>query len=273
MKNGDNEFAAADRAERAIALGRKGLGRAEIAAALDVGLAELVAMEARSLRFAQAMRRAAELERAWWEAQPREALAAGARLDVGAWREVMRWRFGAADGAAGGRPAAAVAEAQEPARPRTIYLLPDNGMELGPDMKPRTVEERRARSAAPVKEKIERLERELAQWRETLSEVEAWYDEDEDEDEEEDAWDEDDWEEAEDEGAGDADGSDHDRGEKGEVDRQADDTDGDDDDGGRKVADGEGWIGGSAARPGPGAGGWLSADQAADGGVGDLNLR
>src|SRR5690242_9955116 len=98
----DNEVAAvaAEVCARVIGLGREGLGRWEIAAALDLGMAELGELEAADAGFAAAMRRAADLERAWWEAQPREALAAGVRLQVTAWREAMGWRFGGGAAAA-----------------------------------------------------------------------------------------------------------------------------------------------------------------------------
>jgi hypothetical protein len=57
---------------RVVELGRRGMGRAEIGPALDMEMAELAALEAGDADFARAMRRAAEAERAWWEAQPRE---------------------------------------------------------------------------------------------------------------------------------------------------------------------------------------------------------
>ena len=55
-------------AGQVIALGREGLGRAEIAAALEVGIAEPREMAAADGKLAAALGRAADLERAGWEA-------------------------------------------------------------------------------------------------------------------------------------------------------------------------------------------------------------
>ncbi len=231
---------AAELAERVVRLGRDGLGRAEIAAALGVGLAELARMEGRSERLAAALVRAADAERAWWEAQPREALAAGARFSTGAWRDAMRWRFGDA-GAAAGRAAGAgagVPGAGEPDRPRAIYLIPDNGRELMPNGKPPTPEERRARDAAPVLAEIERLERRLAEWRERLEEVQAYDYDDDEEDWEEDDWDEEDDPDADDPDADVPDEDDPEEGDSGEGDGAEDDLRDDDPDQEARRADG-----------------------------------
>ena len=79
---------------RVLALARDGLGRVEIAAALELGEADLMALERARPTLALAMRRAAALERAWWEALPREALAGGHRFNLGDWLAALRWRWG-----------------------------------------------------------------------------------------------------------------------------------------------------------------------------------
>jgi hypothetical protein len=85
---------------RVLSLARGGLGRVEIAAALGLGEAELTALEAARPGLGLAMQRARVLERAWWEALPREALAAGHRgFNLGAWLAAMRWRWGEGPGA------------------------------------------------------------------------------------------------------------------------------------------------------------------------------
>ena len=186
MQSGDEGPAAADSAAaadelaaRVIALGRQGLGRAEIAAALDVGLAELARLEREDGALAAALARAADLERAWWEALPREALAAGARMNMGAWLGAMQWRFGA-EGGAGAAPAKAAAAAK-PQPPRTFYYLPDNFMERTlEDGTPITPAMRREMAIEKVQPFLARAEAKLAQaqedlehWREELRRVEA----------------------------------------------------------------------------------------------------
>ena len=96
------------------------MGRVEIGAALGLSEEELAALEGARPGFARAMRLAEVLERAWWEAAPREALVAGIRLNLGAWLGVMRWRWG--DSATAGPPPPA-----EPPRRRVIYRIPCNG--------------------------------------------------------------------------------------------------------------------------------------------------
>ncbi|MEJ0065830.1 MAG: hypothetical protein WDM85_10695 [Caulobacteraceae bacterium] len=105
---------------RVLSLARGGLGRTEIAAALGLGEDELTALEAERPSLALAMQRAAVLERAWWEALPREALAGGHRgFNLGAWLATMRWRWG--DGPNAPPP--------PPPRPMVRYEIPDNGKE------------------------------------------------------------------------------------------------------------------------------------------------
>jgi hypothetical protein len=111
---------AAEVAARVLALGREGKGRAEIAAALGVSLQRLRAMEAETAEIGAALRRAETAAQAWWEAMQREALLGGARLNAGAWREAMAWRFGGV-GKGGAAP--------QPAPVLARYEIPDNGKE------------------------------------------------------------------------------------------------------------------------------------------------
>jgi hypothetical protein len=241
----DGKPAGGDLAIQAIALGRQGYGRVEIGPALGLEIAELAALEAGDAGFARAMRLAAEAERAWWEGQPREALAAGARLDCGAWREAMRWRFGAvqaaADAAAGTAARAQAEAATQPARPLATYYIPDNlrqrrladGTMLTPELR----RERAIAQAQPfldaAKRRMARAEEELAEaqeeleeWREEMRNVEARnYDPDAEEDDDE-AWDDEDDED----GWNEEDESDDDD-EGDERDGEADDADGDNADG------------------------------------------
>ena len=114
------EVAELDAAAAIRALGRRGMGRAEIAAALGLSLHRLGAWEADEPAIAGALAVADAAARAWWAARQREALLQGARVNAGAWREAMAWRFGAA-GKAGG--AAAVAPTSPP---RAILRIPCN---------------------------------------------------------------------------------------------------------------------------------------------------
>jgi hypothetical protein len=172
----DTERGAAELAARALELGRQGCGRAEIAATLGLEMAELAALEAADADFARAMRRAGEAERAWWEAQPREALAAGARINFGAWREAMRWRWGAAEAGAD-----EAAEPAAPARQEARFYLPYNGrLRRLPDGTPMTPALHRAHAMAQVQAEIDRVEQKLAHWQaemthwqEEMREVEA----------------------------------------------------------------------------------------------------
>ena len=253
--------AAAELAGRVVRLERAGLGRAEIAAELGVGLDALARMERKSARLAGALARAAEAERAWWEAQPREALAAGAPLNMSAWFAAMQWRFGAAGAAAasglGGAGEAAAAD--EPARPRAIYILPDNGKERrAPDGTPMTPALRKARTLAPIQGEIDRLEARLAHFRELLSEyaTDDYEDHDDDDGDGDDGWDgdaPDEWDEQG--GWGD---EDDDRDE----DDEDDGDDGDDDDHGDELGDEDGEARGGAAGGEPGV-----DDVGGDGGV------
>ncbi|HEY1427572.1 MAG TPA: hypothetical protein VGF50_12935 [Caulobacteraceae bacterium] len=199
MQNGNEPPAAAGLAElagRVVALGRQGLGRAEIAAALDVG-------PGRAGRDGGGRCGAGGGAAAGGGpgAGVVEALAAGARMNMSAWLGAMRWRFGdAAGGAADGRAGAAeAAQSMQPRPPTTRYYLPDNFMERTlPDGTPLTPSLRRAQAIAQAQAFLEiaaaRLERaqaglaeaeeELERWREEMRSVEARnYDPDAEDDE------------------------------------------------------------------------------------------
>jgi hypothetical protein len=103
-------------AARVVSLGRLGLGRREIASRLGLGPADLEAIAARSPQVAQALLRAAEEAWAWWTALPRQALGAGARFNVQAWREAMWATFGEENPAPPPR-----------AEPTIRITIPDNG--------------------------------------------------------------------------------------------------------------------------------------------------
>jgi hypothetical protein len=118
-----------------IALGRAGHARGEIAAAMGMTLAQVAEREAGDAGFAEAMALAEEAARAWWAGLQREAMTAGARFGLGAWREAVRWRFGAAGGGAArgataGGAAAGADAAEEPFDILAEFDLPDDG--LGP---------------------------------------------------------------------------------------------------------------------------------------------
>jgi hypothetical protein len=85
---------AADLEALVLRLGATGQGRAEIAAALGLGLEALAAREGEDALLAGALARAADLALAWWEAAPREAFEAGVRFNYGAWAREMERRFG-----------------------------------------------------------------------------------------------------------------------------------------------------------------------------------
>jgi hypothetical protein len=241
--------------ERAVALGRRGLSRAEIGPALGMEMAELAALEAADADFARAMRRAGEAERAWWEGQPREALAEpGARFNFGAWREAMRWRFGAAKAAGAGAATAAV-EAAAPERPKARYYLPDNLRRVRmADGTPITPLMRREKAVAEVQQFLEIAERkaaraeaqladaaaELADWREEMRAVERRnYDPD--------AQDDEDWDEDDDE----TETEDWDEDDRTDDENGADDAgDADDDDGGANDGAEDGGDGGADGRDG-----------------------
>ena len=107
-----------DAAARILALGGEGKGRAEIAVALGVSVERLQEMERDQAEIHAALQLAATAARAWWEAIQREALSQGARVNAGAWRAAMAWRFGEL-GEGGAAP--------EPPRETAIYDIPHNG--------------------------------------------------------------------------------------------------------------------------------------------------
>ena len=118
------EVAELDAAAAIRALGRRGMGRAEIAAALGLSLHRLDAWEADEPAVAGALAVADAAARAWWAARQREALLQGARVNAGAWREAMAWRFGAAEQPAWGKGGAAAVAPVSP--PRVTFRIPCN---------------------------------------------------------------------------------------------------------------------------------------------------
>jgi len=80
-------------AAKAVALGAEGLGAREIAVALGMTFAALEALEDADAGFAEAMGRAEEAARAWWEGLPRAALSQGKPFHHAGWRAAMAARF------------------------------------------------------------------------------------------------------------------------------------------------------------------------------------
>jgi hypothetical protein len=104
MADGEGEDEAA-LAERVREMGRAGFCRVEIAAGLELTLAQLAAREAGSPGLAAALALAEEAAKAWWAAVSRQAWAQGARFNTAAWREAVRWRFGEDEAAGAPAPA------------------------------------------------------------------------------------------------------------------------------------------------------------------------
>ncbi len=153
MSDGAAEAAERDeRDQQVLRLGAAGLGRAEIARALGMCPEALDQREAEDPTLATALRGAAGLAQAWWEALAREACANG-RFSLAAWSREMKRRFGESGPPAGleaakvaSEPTAAAqadwkpGEEPFPTSPRPgerwIYLMPCNGrMKKGPDGK------------------------------------------------------------------------------------------------------------------------------------------
>jgi hypothetical protein len=156
----DQSNDAPDLEARAVALGREGLSRAEIADRLGLSLDETAAREAERPGFAAAMRRAEDAARAWWEAAPREALAAGVRFNMAAWLAAMRWRFG---------DAAPPGDAAAGPQPRAILDIPDNHRTKPDGWRDHQGDEAWFRAAylAQAREEVQDLEDQLAiarQW-------------------------------------------------------------------------------------------------------------
>ena len=104
-----------------------GLSRAEIAAQLGVSLIDFDAWAAEHPAFARALADADTQARAWWDAQPRQALASGKLFKGATWAKAYAQRFGRSSD----RPQTAKAAGQ----PRTVTArveLPDNGRERRP---------------------------------------------------------------------------------------------------------------------------------------------
>ncbi len=111
-------------ADRALALGAEGMSEREMAAAFGLTLGALAARRGEDADFDEAMTRAEEASRAWWEGLPRAALAEGRRFDHLSWREAMRARFGDAE---------AQAQAHADLGMRTSFVIPCNGRLRDPD--------------------------------------------------------------------------------------------------------------------------------------------
>jgi hypothetical protein len=118
-------------ADRLIELGREGLCRSEMAARLDVLLADFDAWAAAEPAFAVALERAETQARAWWESQPRLALENGKPFRAAVWAKAMAQRYGRQSD----RPSAKAADAKKPVRVEAIFEIPDNGRDRRPGRK------------------------------------------------------------------------------------------------------------------------------------------
>lgn len=78
---------------KVIAMGRQGMGRAEIAAELDQARQTLLDWERTHPAFLDAMKRAHDLALAWWETQGRKGIWAGKQFNANAYGLQMRNRF------------------------------------------------------------------------------------------------------------------------------------------------------------------------------------
>jgi len=115
-----------------LQLGAEGRGRAEIAATLGLSPAALAAAAAEDAGLDAALRAAAGLAMAWWEALARDTCAAGRRFNFAGWGREMRRRFGeawsgdgAGDGAGGEGGAAAPDAAAGPEPPPAPAWRPE----------------------------------------------------------------------------------------------------------------------------------------------------
>jgi hypothetical protein len=99
----------------------QGMSRAEVAAALGVSLEDFAAWARAHPEFAIALADADTIARAWWEAQPREALASRKPFRAAAWSKAMAQRYGRT-----GHPPRKV-DPEAPVRVKAIFDIPDNG--------------------------------------------------------------------------------------------------------------------------------------------------
>jgi hypothetical protein len=113
-------------ADRALAAGRQGKSRAEIAVELQIGLKALKALEDAHADFARALDLADAEARAWWDALPRQAVVEGDVFHPAVWAKAVAHRFGSA--AHRQRPETEAA----PDVPEAIIRLPDNGTRRKP---------------------------------------------------------------------------------------------------------------------------------------------
>jgi hypothetical protein len=121
--------------DRVIDLGREGLTRAEVAAALGVSVERLVVWASEHSDFAYALERAASESLAWWDALPRAAVMKDNVFHPAVWSKAMVQRFGS--------PAHRTLREQDQAeKPKPDELeelatfdIPDNGRERPPRRK------------------------------------------------------------------------------------------------------------------------------------------
>src|SRR5581483_8248841 len=93
-----------------------------IAAKLGAPQVRLEMWAAQDSALAAALALAETEARAWWDRQPREALASGKSFRAAAWAKAMAQRYGSR-APSSTRPAAPAA----PAEPEVIFEFPDNG--------------------------------------------------------------------------------------------------------------------------------------------------
>ncbi len=161
-------------AERVRALAVEGLGRAEIAVALGLWPQEVSERQADDAQFAAAMAWAEQAARAWWEAAPREAMAAGGRFNAAGWLSAMRWRYGAGQDGAGQGGAVGTAGEPAAAQPKVRFYIPYNGrLRQMPDGRPMTPALHREYAMGEVQAEIDRVEASLADWRRSIDRAEA----------------------------------------------------------------------------------------------------
>lgn len=110
---------------RAIALGREGRSRAEIAVELGVSLENLAAWACEHPEFSDALERADTESRAWWDKLPREAVWKDGVFHAAVWSRAMVQRFGSL----AHRTPPDATDPQAPQRPRVRIEIPRNGRE------------------------------------------------------------------------------------------------------------------------------------------------
>ncbi len=119
-------------AERVVALASDGLFRNEIAREPGASLADFEAWSSQHPDFAGALADADTATGAWWNRQPREAMAHNRPFRATIWAKVMAQHYGRA-----GHPSRKPAD-KPAAKPvvRARYELPDNGRRRKPKAQP-----------------------------------------------------------------------------------------------------------------------------------------